>query len=230
MPPQLDLSTFYSYSSHLNYDADNRDCPTHAVNDAIAQWGDAFRDHTLIPGWSSDWKEFSFIKSWIPPRSIWLMQDQSFRAETTVHELRNRLRIFGDVKPILYNMENHTRVVFRSGDRVLYCHSTIFDEDDNEDGSYADVLGLFPISFADFVASDSATILSHVNNFGSQRNLDSRDPPASHQWRIMQANIIQFALSAVAGIGKEPDEKTLDEWTEEDWRVVKDKFKRDYYG
>lgn len=230
MPLQLELPTFYSYNSHLNYDADDRDCPTYVVIDAIRQWGDAFHNHPPIPGWSSNWENFSLTKSWIPPRPIWLMYDQSFMAEAIIHEVRNRLRIFGDVVPILYNIENHSRVILRSGSRIIYCHSTTFDEDNVEDSPYPNVLGLLPVSYSDFISSDSTTILSHINNFDSQRNLDSRDPQASFQWRVMSANFYRCAITAAASIGKEADEKTFDEWTEYDWTVVREIFMRDYYG
>lgn len=229
MPLQLDLLTFYSCCSRLTYDVYKRECPPCVVDDAIRRWGNAFLDHPPIPGWSSDWKVFTLIGDWIPLRSIWPMQDRSFMAEASIHEVRNRLFIFGDVIPILYDKENHARIVFRSGERVIYCHSTTLAEGSDEDSPYPCILGLLPISYSDFVASDSAIILSHVNNFDSQRSLDSRDPQASYQWRVLQANIIQSALSAATSISKDPDEKTLDEWTEEDWSVVMEKFMRDYY-
>ena len=134
----IDIPAFYSYRSRPEFKAE--ECPDFVVEDAVRLWGDAFVNHPPILGWSSDWSEFTFLKEWILPLSLWSMHDSDFSEEVTCIRVRNRLHSCGEITPILYDVDDHARVILRMGNRVLYCR-TLFYGMDEDDSSQVEALG-----------------------------------------------------------------------------------------
>lgn len=113
------------------------------------------------------------------------------------------------------------------GDRVLYCRTIISDEDENT--SQMDALGELSLTYTEFIAADADTILAHIWDRNAHTNLEDR---YSHQ-RVTRieyaAKSIAYALKEAASIGKLPDEKRLEEWSEHDWELLDRKYWRDVH-
>lgn len=224
----MDLPAYYSYRSLSEFATQER--PSFLVEDAVRLWADAFIDHPPIPGWSSNWAEFSYIKEWIPPRSLWSTYDTFYRGRLTSFRVRNRLHIYEEITPILFNVENHARVILRAGNRVLYCKTTVYDDVFEEDSPHVVIIGILDVTYTGFVAADSDIILAHINDFDAQRNLDDRLPPLVISRKEYSASLITFALSEANSIGRIADEKILDEWSEDEWENLNRKFVKVFYG
>lgn len=224
----MDIPTYYSYRGLPEYNFE--ECPAFVVEDAIRLWGDAFLGHPPIPEWSNDWSKFSFVKEWILPSSLWSIHDSDFSEKVACIRVRNRLHSLGKITPILYYINDHSRVILRIGDRVLYCRTLLYGEDE-DDSSQVDALGALTLTYSEFVASDSDTILAHIYDRAVQINLEERYSHAFDTRREYAVQVITFAVKEANIImGKVPDEKTFDEWTEDDWMLLDKEFPKFYYS
>lgn len=224
----MDIPAYYSYRSLPEYKAE--ECPAFIVEDAMRLWGDAFVNHPPIPGWSNDWTKFSYVKEWILPLSLWSTHDSDFSEKVTCIRVRNRVYSFGKITPILYDTCDHARVILRIGDRVLYCR-TLFYGEDEDDSSQVDALGALALTYSELVAADSETILTHIYDRVVQTNLEERYSYPCITSKEFSAQVIAFARQEAARIlGKVPDERNFDEWSEDDWMALDEEFPEFYYS
>ena len=94
-----------------------------------------------IPGWSSDWSKFSNVHQWIVPYPRWGLLDEIFdRKAFACVRVRLRLGTLSEIIPVLFDEENHYRVLFRIGNRLYYCKSKVpyVDDSDSEDDEFYD--------------------------------------------------------------------------------------------
>lgn len=224
----MDIPVYYSYRTRPEYFAEK--CPAFVAEDAVRLWGDAFVNHPPIPNWSNDWSKFTFIKDWILPLSLWSLHDSDFsEEEVTCIRVRNRLHSCGEIIPILYYMNDHSRVLLRMGNRVLYCRTLLYGADE-DDSSHIEALGALTLTYSEFVAADTDTILAHIYDRVAQTNLEGRYSHVCRKRREIWTQVIAFVFKEGQGIlGKVPDEKTFDEWTEDEWLVLKERFNKFYY-
>lgn len=189
----MGIPTYYSYRSLPEYKA--RECPTFVIEDAIRLWSDsdAFVDHPPIPGWLNDWSRFFLIKEWIPSLSLWSTHDSGVSKEATCIRVRNRLQSCGKITPILYDISDHSRVILRMGDRVLYCR-TLFYGIDEDDSSQVDAIVALTLTYSEFVAADSETIPAHIHDCVAQTSLEDSFTHASVTRKENSVLVIAFAV------------------------------------
>lgn len=227
-----DIPTYFSYRTRPEYGRE--DCPSFVFEDALRHWGNAFANRPLIPGWSSDWSQFSLIKKWFLPPPLWSTHESVYRLGMVGHRIRKRLLSSVEIVPILYNVSIHAMVILRVGERVMYCRTAIwdedFEEDDDEVSSQIEILGVLPVTFTEFTSSDTNTILSLINDRVFRRNLRERSSHASIERKEYLAKINMFAIKEAACMGKVPDAKTFDEWSDDDWKMLERRHRREVFA
>lgn len=115
------------------------------------------------------------------------------------------------------------------GNRVLYCRTILYDEDD-EHSSQVDILGALNVTYTDFASASPDVILAHIDNHDSQRNLEDRSAHAIVVWKEYMSRALAFALKEAESIGKVSDGRSFDDWTRDDWAKLDKKFSKFYYG
>lgn len=229
-PLELDIPAYFSYRTRPEYE--NEECPSFVTEDALRHWGNVFAGHPPIPGWTSDWTRFSLVKRWFLPSPLWSESESVYRKEFVGYRIRSRLRSVGEIIPILYHVNIHAWVILRVGERVVYCRSILPEEefpDDDDTLTQIEILGILPISFSDFVSADSATILAHMYNRESQRNLNLRGAHACTLRKEYFSTVLAYALEEATDMGKVPDAKTFYEWTDGDWEELKERSFRAHF-
>lgn len=116
----------------------------------------------------------------------------------------------------------------------MYCRTAIwdedFEEDDDEVSSQVEILGVLPVTFTEFTSSDTNTILSLINDRVFRRNLGERSSHLSIERKEYLAKNNVFAIKEAAWIGKVPDAKTFDEWSDDDWEILEKRHRKEVFA
>lgn len=197
------------------------------LEEAIRSWGTA-APPPQIPGWSSEWSKFQYIDQWIGSFPRWGIMDKIVEFDTNFStRVRTRLGILGEINPVFFDKSMHYRVLFRVGDRLYYCKSAPggYEEDDDLEFDYTDhedILGMFPISYSQFLGADLSDMVNLISEHRADRTIEDN--------RIYLANEHLFAHNKmfhdikdflVTRQGEYPGDKVLESWAKEDWDAVR---------
>lgn len=197
------------------------------LEEALRSWG-TVAPPPQIPGWSSEWSKFQYIDQWIASFPRWGIMDNIVEFDTNFStRVRTRLGTLGEIIPVLFDKSMHYRVLFRVGDRLYYCKSTPggYEEEDDLEFDYTDhedILGVFPISYSQFLEADLSVMENLISEHRADRNIEDN--------RIDLANEHLFAHNKmfhdikdflVKQHGEYPGDRVLESWAKEDWDVVR---------
>ena len=173
----LELPLVYEIPNYLSREVLSEEL----VEGAIRPWHNG-QQVPHVPGWSSDWTRFKNVHHWMLQFPRWGLLDRLYDYENLIcARVRLRLGTLADIIPVMYDEDNHFRVIFRIANRIYYCKSkrrldVAGDGDDDFDGvPYPDILGILPITYSQFMESDAQTITDTISDFRSQRNICSND-------------------------------------------------------
>lgn len=164
------------------------------------------------------------------PLSRWSTYDRLIDDSTPCVSVRYRLHKYGDIIPVLYCVENHHRVIFRLGERLINLQTAkddIYEEELEYDGENGQLLGALPITYSQFLASGPEHILDILDDAEVQRNLWGFWMDRNLRFQFSSSIIIFESLQLLEQEGERPDERNLEKWSDEKWRVVYCKIEND---
>lgn len=140
-------------------------------------------------------------------------------------QIRLRLGTLGEIVPILFDEANHYRVLFRIGDRLYFCKSKnedpMADYDDDFD-DYYDIIGIFPITYTQFLETSPTTIAELIDDRWMQRNIDIDDSSWAARSMLSQNAMFQCVKETlVKQLGKYPGDEVLESWSDSEWAVMR---------
>ena len=174
-----------------------------------------------IPGWSADWTAFTRSHEWVDPIPLQLSAFAlgSYKESPPVVAIRQRLHKYGAIVLIMYDAEDHSHVVFRTGERLLICrtHPT-YDDEVTTDNSEFD-LGVIPRTYSQFLALNTDTISALLS--------DPEVNTSLNMWRTgevvrCRANLAWLFTEArkylnLEGKEKQRADEILATWSDEQW-------------
>ncbi|EJD00057.1 uncharacterized protein FOMMEDRAFT_170114 [Fomitiporia mediterranea MF3/22] len=218
VPDSLDLPVFYNIRKE--YDLHDG-LPSEVSEELILPWYD--QAHGLEPfgNWSNDWILFQAVWDWITPLSRWGSLDIDFLNRTASTVARNRLQALGDIIPVVYDIDDHCRVIFRIGEQMFYCRSLDpHDEERANDESQVEgsiILGNLPIAYSEFLSNPNV-ILAHASDHATQRNLSHWHMPQSISAQASIGNIMLAFRDGEEGAPEQNlDNATMEGWSNEEW-------------
>lgn len=144
-PVSSDMPVFYSIRKKFKL---RSALPSEVSGQAIRSWCDQSNGLHPFANWTNDWTQFRAIWGWITPLSRWGNADVDFMDGTVSTYVRNRLQALSDIIPVVYDTDDHYRIIFRIGEQMFYCRSFDSDRDERLSNDFEDgiVIGVLPIS------------------------------------------------------------------------------------
>ncbi|EJD00064.1 uncharacterized protein FOMMEDRAFT_142523 [Fomitiporia mediterranea MF3/22] len=215
------LPTFYDIRKHYKI---WENLPTEEFKQITRDWIGQYAVPLSFAGWSNDWTRFQRIWDWIRPFSRWGSLDVDYDFYNTSCSIaRMRLQTLGDIIPVAYRTDDHSRAIFRTGERIFYCRTLdrTVDRESVMDIDYEDeddiVLGILPLTYREFI-SDPLSIIPHVSDYDTQRNLTDWVPPYSHSAQSRIAGTVRTIRKYQKETsGKIPENASMESWTDEEW-------------
>lgn len=136
-----------------------------------------------------------------------------------VVHVRQRLKIYGTIIPVMYDTEDHSHVVFRAGER-LFIYRTEFRWNDAEDNDQPE-LGVLPRTYSQFLSMSEDARIAMLSDYEIRWNLQHWYPPAAFLVQDKLGRQYAKALTYIerASGNRERAEKILETWRDEQWEV-----------
>ncbi|EJD00058.1 uncharacterized protein FOMMEDRAFT_30742 [Fomitiporia mediterranea MF3/22] len=224
VPP--DLPVFYTIRETYKF---GDELPPSIREDVTSDWFDEQVGKQTFSNWSNDWSQFECLWDWVIPLSRWGPIDKDFFNTTPSIFARNRLQALGDLIPVLYDVTNHKRVVFRNGERMFFCRSERnpdHDDDSDEEETVAfegepDIfLCILPCTYSQY-SGDPPSIIRHLPSrdiHAMDANLRDWRGSQTRQTRCSAANVVYQVREHHEMLCKQyPDDDTMAGWTGEEW-------------
>lgn len=197
------------------------------IEEAIRSWV-TVAPRPQIPGWSSEWSNFQYIDQWIASFPRWGIMDKIVEFDTNFStRVRTRLGTLGEIIPVLFDKSMHYRVLFRVGDRLYYCKSAPggYEEDDDPDFDYTDhedILGMFPISYSQFLEADLSVMESLISEHRADRNIEDNRIDLANEHLFAHNKMFHDIKDFLVEQHREyPGDRVLESWAKEDWDAVR---------
>lgn len=197
------------------------------LEEALRSWG-TVAPPPQIPGWSSEWSKFQYIDQWIASFPRWGIMDNIVEFDTNFStRVRTRLGTLGEIIPVLFDKSMHYRVLFRVGDRLYYCKSAPggYEEDDDLEFDYTDhedILGVFPISYSQFLEADLSVIENLISEHRADRNIEDNHIDLANEHLFAHNKMFHDIKDfLVEQHGEYPGDRVLESWAKEDWDAVR---------
>ena len=141
--------------------------------------------------------------------------------------VRQRLKIYGTIIPVMYDTEDHRHVVFRAEERLFICR-TEFRWNDAEDNDQPE-LEVLPRTYSQFLSMSEDARIAMLSDYEIRWNLQHWYPAAAFSFQDKLGWQYEKALTYLEGkgSGREKAEKILETWRNEQWEVF---FKEKSYG
>lgn len=197
------------------------------LEEALRSWG-TVAPPPQIPGWSSEWSNFQYIDQWIASFPRWGIMDKIVEFDTNFStRVRTRLGTLGEIIPVLFDKSMHYRVLFRVGDRLYYCKSAPggYEEDDDPDFDYTDhedILGMFPISYSQFLEADLSVMDNLISEHRADRNIEDNRIDLANEHLFAHNKMFHDIKDFLVEQHREyPGDRVLESWAKEDWDAVR---------
>lgn len=188
--------------------------PPVLVGEALKSWKPPPESllRALIPGWSNDWTRFRNMHKWVYPVSRWGTSDSCFNLRVDGPDIvfiRHELHILGDIIPVLYNEQDHNKVIFRVGkEAFVYCRDL--------DGDHC--MGAVPLPWGTLLTPEGLKgLLANFSNLDNLTDCDNSDSGAECQSDARRTFLLIMHFLATSEIGPRPigDPQS---WSREDWK------------
>lgn len=191
--------------------------PASALIEEVTRfWSESGKLLPATPGWSRDWRAFTQTRDWIDPVPLQLSGLAMYKDLPIVVCLRQRLRKYGTIIPVMYDTEDHSHILFRAKERLFICRSDFAKLEDFDENFE---LGILPLSYSDFLALDAEASVTLLSDDGVNTNLNRWHEERTYIFRINLAMLLREVLKYLRRDAQNDEQAMgiLERWTDVDW-------------
>ena len=105
------------------------------------------------------------------------------------------------------------------------------DDDDFDEEPFTDMLGILPISYGQFLVTDTQLITDMLSNRWNQRNIEQNDSVIADKLVLYNGWLTSSAMEALKKyVGNYPDEQVIRSLSRDEWEAIIACVKGKSYG